>query len=196
MHLTMNLGLGGVINLIWDHYEGFNFGTYYIYRGTLTLPLDSIYAIASNNHSWTDLNPPVTPELFYQVAAVHPTGCQPTFFNKDQKKVLIYNSARSNVSNRLVPTGINLQPSISNLQLKVYPNPNTGEFTLEINLTETQDILLTITNILGQQVYSEKYRAIKGTYQTKIDLSSYANGIYNVQLLSKEGIINKKIILE
>jgi hypothetical protein len=34
LHLTVNAGVGGQINLIWSHYEGFPFQTYRIYRGT------------------------------------------------------------------------------------------------------------------------------------------------------------------
>ncbi|MCH8319281.1 MAG: SprB repeat-containing protein, partial [Bacteroidetes bacterium] len=45
MHLTMNLGIGGEVNLIWDHYIGFSYSTYIIYRGDSAanmLPFDTI----------------------------------------------------------------------------------------------------------------------------------------------------------
>jgi len=80
--------------------------------------------------------------------------------------------------------------------LNIYPNPNTGKFTLEMNLTEKKDMQLTITNLLGQQVYSEKLNKLKGNYQKKIDLIGYAKGIYILKIISIEGVINKKIVVE
>jgi len=93
-------------------------------------------------------------------------------------------------------TGINFESSISNYQLKVYPNPNRGEFTIEINLANGQDMELKIVNMLGEEVYFEKLKQFKGTYLKQIDLSTYSTGVYNLQLSSSEGIINKKLIVE
>ncbi|MBW8049667.1 MAG: T9SS type A sorting domain-containing protein [Cytophagales bacterium] len=206
MHLTMNLGLGGVINLIWDHYEGFNFGTYYIYRGTLASPsLDSIYAIASNNHSWTDLNPPVTPELFYQVAAVHPTECSPTFLTlgalgtPDQKKVLVYNSARSNVSNRLIPTGINLQssPAFGGIQLKVYPNPYTSQTEVTYFLNEKANVSLEVYNILGKKIemlVDEEQISGKYRYSFSAKDLGYSSGVYILKLIVGDRVLLKQLL--
>ena len=80
--------------------------------------------------------------------------------------------------------------------IKVYPNPNTGQFILEMNIPETQDIKLSIINMLGQQVYSEKLNKIQGSYQKQIDISTYSKGIYNLQLLGDKMLVNKKIIIE
>ncbi|MFH1320500.1 MAG: T9SS type A sorting domain-containing protein [Bacteroidota bacterium] len=91
IHLTVNLGINGEINLIWDHYEGFDFGTYYIYRGPSYSDMDSIDAVPSNLNSYTDLNPP-SGQLYYQVAAIHPQGCTATLKAKN------YNSSKSNTS--------------------------------------------------------------------------------------------------
>ena len=88
-----------------------------------------------------------------------------------------------------ITTGI----AVNNIQnaVKIYPNPNIGEFTLEINLADSRDIELKIVNILGQQVYFEKLKQFEGTYLKQIDLSTYPTGVYNLQLISSEGIINK-----
>ncbi|MCH8317338.1 MAG: T9SS type A sorting domain-containing protein [Bacteroidetes bacterium] len=93
-------------------------------------------------------------------------------------------------------TGINLQSSISTVQLEVYPNPNTGEFTVTFKIIEKQHINLKVFNIKGQVIYEENLSDFKGKYQNKIDMSGYAKGIYNLQLSTKEKTINKKIILE
>lgn len=66
MHLTVNQGTGGETNLIWENYEGFYFGKYYIYRGTKEDNMVLIDSIQSNLTTYTDLNPPAG-NAFYQI---------------------------------------------------------------------------------------------------------------------------------
>ncbi|MFH1321411.1 MAG: T9SS type A sorting domain-containing protein, partial [Bacteroidota bacterium] len=91
MHLTINEGLGGTINLIWDHYEGFTFFTYYIYRYTTSTGWEAIDSIPNNLTSYTDFAPPIG-NLFYQVLVKSPGVCTSTAKAKD------YNSSKSNTS--------------------------------------------------------------------------------------------------
>jgi len=80
--------------------------------------------------------------------------------------------------------------------IAVYPNPNTGVFTLEIQVEEMQDIDVRITNVIGQEVLSEKLTQIKGAYQKEIDLKGYSPGVYTLQLVTSKGIVDKRIIIE
>ncbi len=77
MHLTVNKGIGKENNLIWDHYEGFEFSSYNIYRGTKPDSLILIDSIQNNLTSYSDLNPPQGVVLFYQVSVVNPDSCYP-----------------------------------------------------------------------------------------------------------------------
>jgi len=87
--------------------------------------------------------------------------------------------------------------------LNIYPNPNTGVFTITFDIKIKQHINLKIFNIEGKVIYEEDLNEFTGLYSKEIDLSaaqagmsSYAKGIYNLQLIYNEGRINKKIILE
>lgn len=88
--------------------------------------------------------------------------------------------------------GVSEFVEISNI--KLYPNPYTGEFILEMNVLETQDIQVKITNIIGKEVYAEKLKQINGFYHKTIDMKGYTVGIYQLQISTNEGIINRKII--
>jgi hypothetical protein len=66
------------------------------------------------------------------------------------------------------------QLSSAKLNVSVYPNPTTGLVTLELNAT-TQ---ITITNALGQVVYTETVSAGKQT----INLKNQNNGLYFMNL--------------
>ena len=73
IHLTLNEGLGGVVNLIWDNYEGKNFYNT-IYRYTMATGWDSLASVSSNSISYTDLDPPGSTKT-YAIVAVFPDSC-------------------------------------------------------------------------------------------------------------------------
>jgi len=56
----------------------------------------------------------------------------------------------------------------------VYPNHNRLKFKLEIQVTEVQDMDVTITNVVGQQVLFEKLTQIEETWHKEIDLKGYS----------------------
>ncbi len=91
-------------------------------------------------------------------------------------------------------TGIQINDLQDNL--KIYPNPNTGQFTLEMQITETQDMHIEITNVIGQVVYSKNLTRFKGTYYGQINLQRNAKGVYQLQVKTNRGVINKKIVLK
>lgn len=90
MHLSLNLGLSNTVNLLWDHYEGFDFSTYYIYRYTSTEGWVKYDSIQNNLTSYTDFNPPFADDLYYFIEIVNPDGCTAT-------KATDRRSSRSNV---------------------------------------------------------------------------------------------------
>ncbi|MBW8051597.1 MAG: T9SS type A sorting domain-containing protein [Cytophagales bacterium] len=80
--------------------------------------------------------------------------------------------------------------------LKIYPNPNTGKFNIVMNITQAENLELKIVNNLGQVLFRENLKQFKGIYEKQLDLNKYPAGIYNLQLISKKGVINKQIIIE
>lgn len=83
----------------------------------------------------------------------------------------------------------------SGLDFNVYPNPNAGEFTLEINSTETTPVTYTIINSVGKEIARKELKQAAGTSE-QINLSDYASGIYYVILRNGDAITNKKIIIQ
>ncbi|MBR5984303.1 MAG: leucine-rich repeat domain-containing protein, partial [Bacteroidales bacterium] len=88
MHLTINRGIGDNWNLIWSHYEGMDFPSYKIYRGTSIQDMIVIGEVSSNLNSFTDSDNPNNTGFFYQVVVVRNSGA------KDGENE---NSLRSNV---------------------------------------------------------------------------------------------------
>jgi len=76
------------------------------------------------------------------------------------------------------------QPSVN-----IFPNPNNGLFTLQINTTE-ENVMVSIENNLGETVYTCTVNSSK-----EINLQNLSNGIYFVRTQSFDKAISHKIIL-
>ena len=81
-------------------------------------------------------------------------------------------------------TGVNEIASGNNV--KVFPNPNKGTFTIKGSLTSTatEEVTVEIANMLGQVVYNAKIVAQNGDINESVALNTLANGVYIVTLRS------------
>ena len=80
--------------------------------------------------------------------------------------------------------------------LTIYPNPSNDIFNIVFNSNTKQDIDLRVHNVLGEVIFSESLKEFNGDYNRSVDLSQYPNAIYILQLNTKDGMINKKLVLE
>ncbi len=76
--------------------------------------------------------------------------------------------------------------------IKVFPNPNSGEFTITIDNTENLNEL-SINNVIGQAIYSENL--LNNEYEKTFDLSNFPKGIYIIKLSGENINLYKKIII-
>jgi uncharacterized delta-60 repeat protein len=165
IHLTINQGIGGAWNLIWSHYEGLNFGSYNIYRGTDPSNISLLTTIQSNLNSYSDLTPPTGP-LYYQIEVVNPVNCDPT-------KIVNYGVSRSNIVNN----GVSGVIEVVNTNILVYPNPTNGNITLEAS-SELVGKRYSIRDFSGRIILDGK---ISST-QEQIDLQNVARGAYYLSI--------------
>lgn len=86
------------------------------------------------------------------------------------------------------PTNVNTIATVTNL-VKVYPNPNNGEFTLILNNATTANI--TIYNVLGEVVYN----AIQTTSNKTISLTNIANGTYVIKANTGTTVYTQKLFI-
>jgi hypothetical protein len=139
----------------------------------------TLTAIGADTYSWStgSLNtsiivaPPSS--TVYNVVGTHTaTGCQSTkFFTLTVSPC----------------TGIEAIAT-NEVEIKVYPNPNNGHFTIE--LAEIGDLV--IYNAIGDKVFVEKL--VDG--RNPIDMQAFAQGIYVLQITSESRSQTVKIIKE
>ena len=88
-----------------------------------------------------------------------------------------------------------LEGNILEEGLSVHPNPSTGIFNLDLVDVTNGDYLISVSNILGEEVYSEK-RGVHSTTSTTINLSDLESGIYILNVKNGDLSISKKLIIE
>ena len=161
IHLSTNQGLGNNVNLIWSGYEGFDFGSYNIYRGASAATMTLLTTIASNLDSYTDINPPVG-EVYYMIE-VEGISCDP-------QRTLVY--SHSNVITTNIDGVIELSNAIS-----LYPNPASTSINLHVNSELIGEDCI-ISDAVGKVIYKNK---IQSTNEL-IQLENFNNGNYFIKV--------------
>ena len=161
IHLAANQGLGNNVNLMWSNYEGLDFGSYSIYRGSSASSLNLLTTIASNLNSFTDVNPPVG-ETYYMIE-VAGVSCDP-------QRTLVY--SHSNILDSTV--GIE---EFTSTRISLYPNPASTSITLQVNSPLIGEEYV-VFDAIGKVICKNK---IQSTNQI-IQLNGFNNGNYFIKV--------------
>ena len=79
------------------------------------------------------------------------------------------------------------------LGLTVYPNPNTGLFTVEHVGTDYGKAQLSVFDMNGRMVYMKNVEVLSGPAYYHVDLSGLANGMYVVKLYGDNDVYTDRI---
>ncbi len=83
---------------------------------------------------------------------------------------------------------------ISQELFTVYPNPASSHVTIKTALANTGKAQLQVLNTLGQVVYSKEINGTSTSQNiTDLNVQNFATGIYNVMLISGNGVSVKKL---
>jgi len=103
----------------------------------------------------------------------------------------------------LIKTGyiqVDACPGISEISpsvwVHIYPNPNKGQFIIEITNTRNEDYLIEVRNIIGQLVYTEQSdpQVGGGNFTIEIDLSGH-KGVYFLRINNASRTRTEKLIV-
>jgi photosystem II stability/assembly factor-like uncharacterized protein len=78
----------------------------------------------------------------------------------------------------------------------ISPNPSDGIFTLDLRTGTNKPVDITVTNILGQEIYTKKNLVQFGTLNLDIDISNEAEGVYILNVTSEGFTWSTKLIKE
>ncbi|MBL6663416.1 MAG: fibronectin type III domain-containing protein [Flavobacteriales bacterium] len=120
----------------------------------------------------------------YTATALNDYACQITIGNCTKTTECITVSS--------LDTGQVSISQFSKSDIKVYPNPNNGQFTLELSDKPQSQLNLTISNALGQIVHQQQLISITNS----IDLANVNKGIYIMDLSSPTQSLKTRIVIE
>ena len=78
----------------------------------------------------------------------------------------------------------------NNTDIVIYPNPTKGMLNVELRMFN-ENTNLQITDILGNTVKQIKVQ----NSQFTTDISDLNEGVYNVSIISNEGVVNKRVVI-
>jgi hypothetical protein len=87
-----------------------------------------------------------------------------------------------------------LAKEIGGMTARFYPNPTTGQLTLNYNIPSLEKLQLKLTNMAGQVVWQQHYTPNSYAGEIEIDLSGLAAGTYQAEVRSGESVIYEKIV--
>ena len=80
--------------------------------------------------------------------------------------------------------------------LSVYPNPSRDIFNVTFVSDEVQNLDISITNVVGEAVYSADLEQFVGQFTKEVSLATYPKGIYFLHVTTDKGVVIKKLTLQ
>ena len=78
----------------------------------------------------------------------------------------------------------------------VYPNPASTEFNVSLNTEPAEELIITVTNVTGQQIFNKTISNANGEINVPVNISGNASGVYLVKVVSEGNAVSKNIIVE
>lgn len=185
IHLSINQGVGNSWNLIWTAYQGFEVGTYNIYRSSNGSAYEQIADISSSFNSYTDFDAPAG-DVYYIVEVVNPEGCNPGNRSDD------YSVSRSNVASYQFQSVA--EGGLGSIA-RVYPNPAASYLRITPAEDMTGNVVIELVDLFGRKVHVEEPGRIRANDTRTIDVSNLPEGIYLLTVNSQKGLHTGRVVI-
>lgn len=79
--------------------------------------------------------------------------------------------------------------------LSIYPNPNQGQFSLDLSLQNPESVIISVFDLRGQKLFEEQTeRGLQ--FEKLIQLNDAGKGMYVLQIQSPRGLAIRKFVIE
>src|SRR5690606_8105729 len=109
----------------------------------------------------------------------------------DFNEAIVTNTTVTEVGLVSAPEGLQ---AANNMLL--YPNPNTGKFTVELSDCEIGNLNISLTNLLGQQVYSEAASTKNTAFTHQLNVQNLPAGVYMLQVEQGGKFMTKRMVIQ
>ncbi|MEP7265783.1 MAG: ELWxxDGT repeat protein [Bacteroidota bacterium] len=97
---------------------------------------------------------------------------------------------------KIVPVIASTDMILPENAVTLFPNPNSGSFTLQMNELENKKVKISFFNVFGQSVLENTYEDFQDIFSRQINLENCAPGIYLMTAESEGKKITKKFVIE
>jgi hypothetical protein len=78
--------------------------------------------------------------------------------------------------------------------VKVYPNPNDGQFTLAVEMQRSMDMRVGLYDMVGKQVWLDQDLGNQTSLRKEYDLSDLPDGVYFLRIHADDQMTVQKLI--
>jgi len=98
------------------------------------------------------------------------------------------------ISNKITwtPSGGDANAAIG---LSTFPNPSSGAFQLQFFMSTTANTSISLTNMVGQKVYTADYPGFSGLFSQQVDVANLASGVYTLQINHGDKTYHKELLV-
>ncbi|RYE16673.1 MAG: T9SS type A sorting domain-containing protein, partial [Sphingobacteriales bacterium] len=109
----------------------------------------------------------------------------------DFNEAVVTNTTVTSVA---LPSGVNgLEASNS---LLLYPNPNSGNFTIKLAGCEPGKVTIKLQNLLGQEMHTEAASTNNTAFEHQLNVQELPEGIYLLQVTQNDRVFTKRMVLQ
>ncbi|WP_159022310.1 reprolysin-like metallopeptidase [Formosa sp. L2A11] len=114
---------------------------------------------------------------------INPEPCETEFDGEVEDYMLTVNSSTLSIEDQTFN------------DFKIWPNPNTGTFSVSLIASSSNDVIFVLYDIRGRKVFTKSYKS-SYAFNKRISLNNVASGLYLLQVSNGEQKTVKKIIIE
>jgi len=97
---------------------------------------------------------------------------------------------------KLISNSLTYSNTNNPIGLTVGPNPSSSSFTLEFNVTTTDNTAIQLYDMIGQRVFDQEMGSFTGFFSGQIDVANLASGIYVLKIIHGGSTYQDKIIVK
>ncbi len=112
----------------------------------------------------------------YMVCGVDTNGCEGCSFEHDMNCC------------------VGIEEAFFDGDVNVYPNPNSGQFTLEVEMQRSMDMTVGLYDMVGKQIWLDKDLGNSSSLRKQYDMSQIPDGVYFLRIHADDQMTVQKLI--
>ena len=207
---SLFVGRGGGNNVVGAHMCGYNnntMGVCLIGNFTTVEPTPQALDKLQQLLAWKASESGIQPTSFSTIKSYkgtmenisgHRDGCAPNY--TECPGDLLYPklpAIRQNVKTIIASCVTSAKDVLILNDIKIFPNPNNGEFSIQIKNTESlaKSLIINVLNTQGQVILNEKINNTQNEINENIYLKNPTKGIYILRISDGEKYLSRKLII-